>query len=77
MPLLPKAAIFEPQVGPAYALRVGPAYALTSSRDQIREEQEGGHVMAIGDVEMKPLGVGFDPVDLGGEVRQVGGPQGG
>ena len=29
---MPRAAIFQPPVGPAYALRVGPAYALTSKR---------------------------------------------
>jgi hypothetical protein len=54
----------------------GTGGVLADRRDQIWEEQEGGDVMAIGDVEMKPLGVWFDPADLRCEARQVGGPQG-
>ena len=49
----------------------------TDRRDQVREEQQRGHVMAVGDVEMEPLGVGFNAADLASQVRQVRGPQGG
>jgi len=37
---LPRTAILQPQVGPAYALRVGPAYALISSLDLSFREDE-------------------------------------
>ncbi len=53
----------------------GPAGEFAHGFDEVGKKQQGLDVVAVGDVEVKALGVGLDALDLGGQVGEVGRPE--